>query len=211
LVFVNVFHKQGTFVLEMLQNRKYFLIILCLSLADISINAQTPSEKETKEVEQTSTNVGVQKKIKNYRSQPQKAFAASLFVPGLGQVLNKQAWKSPIALGAICGSGYVLWQNQNYVSRLKEAIEIRFEVPGGIDEFNATYSDSQLFSLENEYTRLRDYSFLALIGIHLLQCIDAYAAGFLVDFDVSADLNLSASFNTTPEAPIGAKISLSWP
>jgi hypothetical protein len=104
-----------------------------------------------------------------------------------------------------------LWQNQNYVSRLKEAIKIRFNPQTGeVDEFNGVYSDSQLFSLENEYTRLRDYSFLAVIGIHLLQCLDAYAAGFLVDFDVSDELNISASYSTLPEAPIGAKISLSW-
>ena len=194
----------------MLENLKYILIILSLSLVDTAVNAQTIVEQETNAVEESPTISGIEKKTKAYRSQPQKAFTASLLIPGLGQALNKQAWKSPIALGAICGSGFVLWQNQNYVSRLKEAIEIRFEVPGEIDEFNGIFSDSQLFSLENEYTRLRDYSFLALIGIHLLQCIDAYAAGFLVDFDVSDDLNLSASYSSIPEAPIGAKISLSW-
>jgi hypothetical protein len=186
------------------------LLILCLFLVDININAQTIVEQEIKAVEERPISSGIEKKAKAYKSQPQKAFTASLLLPGLGQALNKQAWKSPIALGAICGSGYVLWQNQNYVSRLKDAIEIRFEIPGETDEFSGIFSDSQLFSLENEYTRLRDYSFLALIGIHLLQCIDAYAAGFLVDFDVSDDLNLSASYSTIPEAPIGAKISLSW-
>ena len=194
----------------MLENLKYILIILSLSLVETTINAQTIVEQETNAVEESPTSSGIEKKTKAYISQPQKAFTASLLIPGLGQALNKQAWKSPIALGAICGSGFVLWQNQNYVSRLKEAIEIRFEVPGEIDEFNGIFSDSQLFSLENEYTRLRDYSFLALIGIHLLQCIDAYAAGFLVDFDVSDNLNLSASYSALPEAPIGAKISLSW-
>ena len=194
----------------MVENLKYMLIILCLILVDINTNAQTIIEQEIKAVEESRNSSGIKKKTKIIRSQPKKAFTASLLLPGLGQALNKQAWKSPIALGAICGSGYVLWQNQNYVSRLKDAIEIRFEVPGETDEFSGIFSDSQLFSLENEYTRLRDYSFLALIGIHLLQCIDAYAAGFLVDFDVSDDLNLSASYSSIPEAPIGAKISLSW-
>ena len=196
--------------MKMVENLKYMLIILCLFLVDINTNAQTIVEQETKAVEESPIRSGIEKKSKAIRSQPQKAFTASLLLPGLGQALNKQAWKSPIAFGAICGSGYVLWQNQNYVSRLKDAIEIRFEVPGETDEFSGVFSDSQLFSLENEYTRLRDYSFLALIGIHLLQCIDAYAAGFLVDFDVSDDLNLSASYSSIPEAPIGAKISLSW-
>ena len=194
----------------MIENLKYMLIILCLFLVDINTNAQTIVEQETKAVEEIPIRSGIEKKTKAIRSQGGEAFTASLLLPGLGQALNKQAWKSPIALGAICGSGYLLWQNQNYVSRLKDAIEIRFEVPGETDEFSGIFSDSQLFSLENEYTRLRDYSFLALIGIHLLQCIDAYAAGFLVDFDVSDDLNLSASYSSIPEAPIGAKISLSW-
>ena len=129
---------------------------------------------------------------KKYRSQPQKAFISSMVIPGLGQILNKQIWKSPIALGAIGGVGFVFWQNQKNVSKLKNAIDLRFDgPPGSVDEFAGIYSDSQLFSLENEYTRLRDYSFLGLIGIHMLQCIDAYAAGFLVDFDISPDLNIA--------------------
>ena len=49
---------------------------------------------------------------KKYRSQPQKAFISSMVIPGLGQILNKQIWKSPIALGAIGGVGFVFWQNQ---------------------------------------------------------------------------------------------------
>jgi hypothetical protein len=195
----------------MLQNLKYTSIILCLFLPSLSIKAQVNAQQEIISIEEPEISHDTEKKIKPYRSQPKKAFTASFLLPGLGQALNKQAWKSPIALGAIGGSGYLLWQNQNYVSRLKEAIKIRFNPQTGeVDEFNGVYSDSQLFSLENEYTRLRDYSFLAVIGIHLLQCLDAYAAGFLVDFDVSDELNISASYSTLPEAPIGAKISLSW-
>jgi len=146
---------------------------------------------------------------KKYQSQPQKALIASAVIPGLGQILNKQIWKSPIALGAIGGVGFVFWQNQMNVSKLKNAINIRFN--GGADEFAGIYTDSQLFSLENEYTRRRDYSFLGLIGIHMLQCIDAYAAGFLVDFDISPDLNIATSYYPLPNAPLSAKIILSWP
>ena len=146
---------------------------------------------------------------KKYQSQPQKALIASAVIPGLGQILNKQIWKSPIAIGAIGGVGFVFWQNQMNVSKLKNAINIRFN--GGTDEFAGIYTDSQLFSLENEYTRRRDYSFLGLIGIHMLQCIDAYAAGFLVDFDIGPDLNITTSYFPVPSAPLGAKIILSWP
>jgi len=63
---------------------------------------------------------------KKYQSQPQKALIASAVIPGLGQILNKQIWKSPIALGAIGGVGFVFWQNQMNVSKLKNAINIRF-------------------------------------------------------------------------------------
>ncbi len=185
---------------------------LCLIFFGMNLNAQDVSS-ERLDLSSAETQIKVRGlNSKKYLAQPQKSFIASAFIPGLGQILNKQIWKSPIALGAIGGVGFVFWQNQKTVGMLKEAINQRFDNdPLTIDRYNAVFTDSQLFSLENEYTRLRDYSFLGLIGIHMLQCIDAYAAGFLVDFDISPDLNIATSYYPTPNAPIGAKIILSWP
>ena len=191
---------------------KIHIVHLCLIFFGMELSAQVVySDTLSSSIEETRIQV-LDINKKKYRSQPQKAFISSMVIPGLGQILNKQIWKSPIALGAIGGVGFVFWQNQKNVSKLKNAIDLRFDgPPGSVDEFAGIYSDSQLFSLENEYTRLRDYSFLGLIGIHMLQCIDAYAAGFLVDFDISPDLNMATSYYPIPNAPLGAKIILSWP
>lgn len=191
---------------------KIHIMRLCLIFFGMNLNAQDVSS-ERLDLSSAETQIKVRGlNSKEYLAQPQKSFIASAFIPGLGQILNKQIWKSPIALGAIGGVGFVFWQNQKTVGMLKEAINQRFDNdPLTIDRYNAVFTDSQLFSLENEYTRLRDYSFLGLIGIHMLQCIDAYAAGFLVDFDISPDLNIATSYYPTPNAPIGAKIILSWP
>ena len=188
---------------------KICFIHLNLVFLNITLSAQDISS-EGLDLSNVETQIKIQGiNSKKYRSQPQKALLASAVIPGLGQILNKQIWKSPIALGAIGGVGFVFWQNQMNVSKLKNAINIRFN--GGADDFAGIYTDSQLFSLENEYTRRRDYSFLGLIGIHMLQCIDAYAAGFLVDFDISPDLNIATSYCPAPNAPLGGKIILSWP
>ena len=71
--------------MKMAENLKYMLIILCLFLVDINTNAQTIIEQETKAVEEIPIRSGIEKKTKAIRSQPQKAFTASLLLPGLRQ------------------------------------------------------------------------------------------------------------------------------
>jgi len=192
---------------------KIFLIAMSLALRVFTLEAQIVKNEVDKH-QNTLPSDEYQKNSKISKinfSHPKKALIASMTLPGMGQIINKQAWKTPIALGAIGGATYLFYNNQKIVSSLKTAINQRFLEPTEIDEFSGIYTDSQLFSLENEYTRLRDYSFLGILAVYLLQSLDAYAAGFLVDFDVSPTLNLSTSYSPLPLAPIGGKIILSWP
>lgn len=143
--------------------------------------------------------------------QPEKSAIASALMPGAGQVLNKQIWKAPIALGIMAGSGYYLYLNQQSFNRLSRAIDHRLDNdPLTLDEFDGQFSTNQLFSLQNDYRRRRDYAVLGVGAGYLFQILDAYAAGHLVDFDVSP--NLSARFRPAlgPQTTFGAQLTLAW-
>ena len=143
--------------------------------------------------------------------QPEKSAIASAVLPGAGQILNKQIWKAPIALGIMAGSGYYLYLNQQSFNRLSRAIDLRLDNdPLTFDEFDGQFSTNQLFSLQNDYRRRRDYAVLGVGAGYLFQILDAYAAGHLVDFDVSP--NLSARFRPAlgPQTTFGAQLTLAW-
>ena len=143
--------------------------------------------------------------------QPEKSAIASALIPGAGQILNKQIWKAPIALGIMAGSGYYLYLNQQSFNRLSRAIDLRLDNdPLTLDEFDGQFSTNQLFSLQNDYRRRRDYAVLGVGAAYLFQVLDAYAAGHLVDFDVSP--NLSARFRPAfgPQTTFGAQLTLAW-
>jgi hypothetical protein len=143
--------------------------------------------------------------------QPQKAALASALLPGAGQIANKQLWKAPIAWGIMAGSGYYFYQNYASFRRLSNAIDYRLDGdPLTVDEFDGQFTVNQLFSLQNDYRRRRDYAFLGVGAGYLFQVLDAYAAGHLVDFDVSP--NLSGRFRPAfgPNATFGANLTLAW-
>jgi len=95
--------------------------------------------------------------------QPQKAAFASALLPGAGQIANKQLWKAPIAWGIMAGSGYYFYQNYASFRRLSNAIDYRLDGdPLTVDEFDGQFTVNQLFSLQNDYRRRRDYAFLGV-------------------------------------------------
>lgn len=167
--------------------RRYFLILV-LTCATSSIWAQAPD------------------------APAKRAALASAILPGAGQFANHQAWKAPIAWGILAGSGYFLYTNQSTLNRLNTAIDIRFDTdPTTTDEFVGRFTDNQLFTLKNETRRSRDYAILGVGAAYLFQVLDAYASGFLVEFDVSPTLIGSLSPAVEPLAPLGAKLTFAWP
>lgn len=144
--------------------------------------------------------------------QAKRAVLASAILPGAGQFVNHQAWKAPIAWGIMAGAGYLLYTNQSTLHRLSTALDLRYDGdPTTVDEFEGRFTDAQLFTLKNETRRLRDYAILGVGGAYLFQVLDAYASGFLVEFDVSPTLSGSLSPVLEPHAPMGAKLTFAWP
>lgn len=120
-----------------------------------------------------------------------RAAKMSAIVPGLGQVYNKQAWKTPIIyLGAGALIYSFAWNNNNYTKYLN-AYKLDSDTSSATNsEFSGLYSVDNLIVLKDFYRRNRDLSAIGLVLIYAANIIDAYVYGQFYNFDVSDDLSM---------------------
>lgn len=122
-------------------------------------------------------------------------------VPGSGQIINNKYWKAPIVLGAMTASVYFIQENTALMHEHKnawmlEADDDPLTNSTLTNENGELYSETQLESNTYLYRRNRDLSYLSLVGIYLLQIIDANVDAHLRFFDANDDI----SFSVTPQA-----------
>lgn len=133
---------------------------------------------------------------------PRKATLLSAAFPGFGQIYNKQWWKVPVIYVGMGTLGYfVSWNHQRYVeyknayidftdddptsNRYLLVVEEGYEIPD--DDWFAT----QLENGKDSYRRDRDLLVFSLVGVYVLNILEANVAAHLHDFDVSDDLTLN--------------------
>ena len=115
---------------------------------------------------------------------PAAATIFSTLVPGLGQVYNKKYWKVPVVYGGLSTLWMIVdWNNRGY-KRFKKAIE---QFPK--DEFNGERSVSELTIYENSFHRNRDVAFVGLLGVYVLNIIDASVDANLYDWNIDDNLS----------------------
>ena len=139
---------------------------------------------------------------------PLKATIYSAVLPGAGQVYNKKIWKVPIVYAGLgtC-AGFIIYNNQKYHRFLDAYIA---ETDGDETTINDTpYSASSLFDIQDTYHSWRDLSYICLVGVYVLQIIDASVDAHLWYFDVSDDLSLNWRPSLIDTGRLNGGISLS--
>ena len=146
---------------------------------------------------------------------PARASLYSAVFPGLGQIYNKKYWKLPLVYAGFGALGYAVTFNMTNYSKYKSAyIDFTDKLPetqsyldvisGNLDpaDFDPvlhpdTYDSQQeqWFSeqLNNNmdyYRRNRDLSYIGLVGLYLLNIVDATVDAHLFDYDISDDLSM---------------------
>lgn len=138
---------------------------------------------------------------------PKKAWILSAVLPGAGQIYNRKYWKAPIVWGGLAVAGYFLVDNLNQIEIYREAY--RFENDDDPNtENNTGYNSSQLLILIDDYKTWRDWSYIALGAIYILNIIDANVDAHLFYFDVSDDITMNVAPYVNPFANQSAGISL---
>lgn len=121
---------------------------------------------------------------------PGKATLFSVLVPGLGQAYNGEFWKIPIYWGGMIGAAHFWRLNEVNYQRFRriyrEATSTEVPYTGPIGAETAKY-------YRDVYLRYRDYSIVTLLGVYLLQVIDANVFSYMYDFEVSDDITMRLS------------------
>ena len=130
---------------------------------------------------------------------PKMATMMSAVLPGLGQIYNEMKksegfksrlwWKLPLIYGGTGTSIYFVIQNQkSYKFYRNERLDLQNDI-NSLYSING-YSDSQLKSITDQYSRWRDLSIVAVLGVYLINIVDANVSGNLLHFDSSNNLSI---------------------
>ncbi len=123
----------------------------------------------------------------NKDKSPKKAALYSATIPGLGQIYTKKYWKVPIVYAGIITSVYFIDENNKQYKKYKNAALQSYET----EQNQLGYTYSELKTLKDHYRRNRDVSYFSLIGIYLLNIVDASVNAHLYNFDVSDDISIN--------------------
>ena len=149
---------------------------------------------------------------------PGKATLYSLLLPGLGQAYNGEYWKIPIYWGGLVASfHYYNLNNTNYL-RYKR---IYNEATDPESTTKPPISADAALHYRDVFRRRGYYSIVAILGVYLLQIIDANVFAYMQDFDVSDDLSMhiapavitpetTYAMRHTPFAPTGYGLSVGF-
>lgn len=139
---------------------------------------------------------------------PHKATFYSAIIPGLGQAYNKKYWKIPILYAGIGGIIYGISFNTKYYNKYKNAYRdfiiqdpanksyLEFARKAGISEQDlgnsstASWFEKAMNNKKNFYKRNRDFSYIGLIAIYVLNLIDASVDAHFYNYDISDELSL---------------------
>lgn len=126
---------------------------------------------------------------------PAKAAFLSALVPGLGQAYNKKYWKIPLVYGALGTAVYVYSFNDSHYNAVRNAYKRRLEGYND-DEFSYITDSDRLLTAQKAYQRNRDLSTFFIIGVYILNIIDANVDAHLKQFNVNDKLSLRPDIQT---------------
>ena len=118
---------------------------------------------------------------------PGTATLYSLFVPGLGQIYNREYWKLPVYLGAI---GFAVHYYADCNKNFQRFRSIYLQATDPDVDYTGPITADQALYYRNVYRRYRDYSILAIAALYLLQVIDANVFSYMHNFEVDDDISL---------------------
>ncbi len=174
--------------------------------ADTAHHAQVALTMPATDTLPGSLIVPLQNQSKQFNPNPMRAMWLSALCPGLGQVYNRRYWKLPIVIGAFVGLGYgTSWNGRmlaDYTKAYRDIMDNDPNTKSYMDFFPSTVKESDLDmawlkkSLKNKkdyYRRYRDICLFSIVGVYLLNVIDAYVDASLSHFDISDDLSMDWS------------------
>ena len=146
---------------------------------------------------------------------PTRASLYSAIFPGLGQIYNKKYWKLPIIYAGFGALGYsVIFNQTNYFKYKNAYLDFTDDIsetqsyldvisanldpadfdpvlhPDTYDPQQEEWFDERLKKNMDYYRRNRDLCYIGLVGMYLINIIDATVDAHLFDYDIGEDLSM---------------------
>ena len=121
---------------------------------------------------------------------PTKATLFSTFLPGAGQVYNRQIWKVPVIY--VMGAATTYVAVSNYQNSIKFKNEYFNRINGNTSSLlsdYSSYSDESILALHQAYNKNFQLGIILTGAVYLLNIVDAMVFGHLFDFNISDDLS----------------------
>ncbi len=126
---------------------------------------------------------------------PLKATLYSTFLPGLGQIYNRQVWKVPIIYVAEGALIYLAITNYQGAQRFKDEYILRSNgIEAGRNPQYVNFPDQSIYNLYYAYQKNFELTIVAGTLVYILNIVDAMVYAHLFEFDISPNL----SMNITP-------------
>ena len=158
-------------------------------------------------------------KVRVFNPDPQRALWLSALCPGLGQIYNRRYWKLPIVVGAFVGLSYgAAWNNRmykDYSRGYRDVMDSDPDTRSYMDFFPPTVKESDLDvswlqkvmkSKRDYYRRYREICVISMVGVYLINIVDAYVDASLAHFDISPDLTLDVTPTAIDNTAIGGRL-----
>lgn len=132
----------------------------------------------------------VMQKKWNMTHSPLKATVFAAALPGAGQVYNHKYWKLPILYAGIGTCVYFIVDNTKIYRAYRDAYVASADGdPNTVPAIDLT--SYNLDATQEIYHKYMDISYMSLVGVYVLQIIDANVDAHLFYYDVTPNLGLS--------------------
>ncbi len=121
---------------------------------------------------------------------PRRAAILSAILPGLGQVYNKQYWKTPLVYAGLATFGHFISYNNIIYHALRNAVIAQSN--GQTHPFSdIVRSPNILVKNRDQFRRNRDYLIILGSFFYVLNIVDAHVSAHLDEFEVNENLTFS--------------------
>ena len=137
---------------------------------------------------------------------PKRAGLYSAILPGLGQIYNKQYWKTGLVAVAAGTVTYFIIDNRKNYQKYQEAYISRIDNnPATTDTFYQ-YSINDIDILRRGFRKYYEYSIISGTLCYLVNILDAFTSSHLKTFDMSKNISMKAIPYFDTRKQVGLKV-----
>jgi hypothetical protein len=141
---------------------------------------------------------------------PKRAGLYSAILPGLGQIYNKQYWKTGLVAVAAGTVTYFIIDNRKNYQKYQEAYISRIDNNPATTDTYYQYSINDIDILRRGFRKYYEYSIISGTVCYLINILDAFTSSHLKTFDMSKNISMKATpyFDTRKQVGVKMVVSL---